>query len=127
MIFGSILHLICGIPPRLLKELSHKLSPSLTLIFRASIHQSSLSLDWKTALVTLLFKKGSRSNPTNYSPISPTSIIYYKLLEYIIYSKYKSKFYLQYNLVSIKSILLSYNYFIQYMTLPINETTLLNF
>ena len=54
-----------GIPPRLLKELSHELAQSLTLIFRASIHQSSLPLDWKTALVTLLFKKGSRSNPTN--------------------------------------------------------------
>ena len=43
-----------GIPP---KELSHKLAPSLTLIFRASICQSSLPLDWKTASVTPLFKK----------------------------------------------------------------------
>jgi len=53
-------------PDRLLKEFSHELAPSLILIFRTSIHQSSLPLDWKTALVTSLFKKGSRSNPTNF-------------------------------------------------------------
>jgi len=74
-----------GIPPRLLKELSHELAPSLTSIFRTSILQSSLPLDWKTALVTPLFKKGSRSNPTNYHPISLTSICC-KLLEHIVYS-----------------------------------------
>jgi len=77
-----------GIPPRLLKELSHKLVPSLTLIFRASICRSSLPLDWKTALVTLLFKKGSRSNP-NYRTISLTSICC-KLLEHVNYSNVMS-------------------------------------
>jgi len=78
-----------GIPPRLLKELSHKLTPILTLIFRASIHQNNLPLDWKTALVTPLFKKGSRSNPTNYRPISLTSVCC-KLLEHVIYSNIMS-------------------------------------
>jgi len=73
------------IPSRLLKEMSCELAPSLTLIFKASIHQSNLPSDWKTALVTPLLKKGSRSNPTNYHPISLTSICC-KLLEHIIYS-----------------------------------------
>jgi len=34
-----------GIPPRLLKEMSNELAPSLTLILRASNHQSSLPSD----------------------------------------------------------------------------------
>ena len=78
-----------GIPPRLLKEMSNELAPSLTLIFRASIHQSSIPSDCKTALVTPLFKKGSKSNPTNYRPISLTSICC-KSLEHIMYSNIMS-------------------------------------
>ena len=84
-----------GIPPRLM---SYELAPSLTLIFRPSIHQSNLPSDWKTAMVTPLFKKGSRSNPTNYRPISLTSICC-KLLEHIIYSNIMSHLHL-YNILS---------------------------
>ena len=63
-----------SLPPKLLKELSHELAPCLTLLFKASIHQSTLPLDWKTALVMPLFKKGSRSDPSNYRLISLTSV-----------------------------------------------------
>ena len=34
-----------SLPPKLLKELSHELAPYLTLLFKASIHQSTLPLD----------------------------------------------------------------------------------
>ena len=74
-----------GLPPKLLKELSNNLAPCLTLLLRASLHQSALPEDWKTALVTPLFKKGNRSDPSNYHPISLTSVCC-KVLEHIIYS-----------------------------------------
>ena len=78
-----------SLSPKLLKELSRELSPCLTLLFKASIHQSTLPLDWKTALVMPLFKKGSKSDPSNYRPISLTSVCC-KVLEHIIYSNIMS-------------------------------------
>ena len=71
---------------QLLKELSNNLTPCLTLLFRASLHQSALPEDWVTALVTPLFKRGNRSDPShNYRPISLTSVCC-KVLEPNIYS-----------------------------------------
>ena len=63
-----------GIPPKLLKELAHMLAPSLALLFNASLKQGCLPCDWKTVSVTPLFKKGNRSDPTNYRPVSLTSV-----------------------------------------------------
>jgi len=48
-----------SLPPKLLKELSHELTPCLTLLFKASIHQSTLPLDWKTALVMPLLRRAA--------------------------------------------------------------------
>ena len=50
------------------------MAPLLVLIYKASLHQQHLPSDWKTAHVTPIFKKGSRKCPTNYRPISLTSI-----------------------------------------------------
>jgi len=44
----------------------------------------NLPEDWLTANVTPIFKKGDRANPSNYRPISVTSIRC-KLLEHILY------------------------------------------
>ena len=60
------------LPTRLLNLLSNEISPSLTLLFTVSLHQGTVLQDWKKALVTPLFKKGERSNPANYRPISLT-------------------------------------------------------
>ena len=69
----------------LLKEISSEIAPSLTLIFQASLHQCSIPSNWKEAFITPLFKKGDHSSPSNYRPVSLTSICC-KLLEHIIYS-----------------------------------------
>ena len=74
------------LPARLLKELSNELSPILVVLFQASLNQGKVPQDWKLANVSPLFKKGDKSDPGNYRPVSLTSITC-KLLEHIIYSR----------------------------------------
>ena len=74
-----------GIPARLLKETAYSMAPLLTHIYKASLHQCKLPYDWKTALVSPIYKKGSHKSPENYRPISLTSIPC-KILEHLIYS-----------------------------------------
>ena len=74
-----------GIPARLIKELSNELSPIFRILFQASLNQGKVPKDWKEANVTPLFKKGDKSDPGNYRPVSLTSITC-KILEHIIYS-----------------------------------------
>ena len=73
------------IPGKLLKFMASEISPCLVLIFSASLHQGMVPQDWKQALVSPLFKKGNRKDPSNYRPISLTCICS-KLLEHIIHS-----------------------------------------
>ena len=72
-----------GLTPKLLKIVADQIAPSFTLLFQASLHQSSLPSQWKTAHITPIFKKGARYNPENYRPISLTSIAC-KMLEHIV-------------------------------------------
>jgi len=74
-----------GIPARLLKMSAENVVGMLTFIFQQSISLGSLPQDWKTANVAPLFKKGSRSKPENYRPVSLTSICS-KILEHILAS-----------------------------------------
>ena len=75
-----------GIRPRVLKELSSELAPIFTLLFQASLHQQSIPDIWKHANVTPIYKKGDKTNPSNYRPVSLTCISC-KLLEHIICSR----------------------------------------
>ena len=75
-----------NISTHLLKELNLELAPGLALIFQASLHQCRLPLDLKIANVVPIYKKGDHSSPSNYRPVSLTSIICCKILEHIIYS-----------------------------------------
>jgi len=70
------------IPAHLLKELSTELAPALTHIFQATLQQGCIPTEWKKATI---FKKGNRSLPSNYRPMSLT-IICCKQLEHIIFS-----------------------------------------
>ena len=54
------------IPARLLKEYASLIAPILTEIYQNSIDQGAIPKDWKKANVTPLFKKGDRSNASNY-------------------------------------------------------------
>ena len=52
-------------------------------LFKMSLQESKVPMDWKMANVTAIFKKGSRGDPANYRPVSLTSNIC-KIMEIII-------------------------------------------
>uniref|UniRef100_A0A803JAV9 Reverse transcriptase domain-containing protein n=1 Tax=Xenopus tropicalis TaxID=8364 RepID=A0A803JAV9_XENTR len=72
-----------GIHPRVLNELSAVIAKPLHLIFQDSLRSGMVPRDWRIANVVPLFKKGSRSQPENYRPVSLTSVVG-KLLEGVI-------------------------------------------
>jgi hypothetical protein len=69
-----------GIPPRVLKELGMELARPLSKIFKKSIDTGIVPSDWRSAEVTAIFKKGTKSEPGNYRPVSLTCIVC-KILE----------------------------------------------
>ena len=71
---------------RLLKDFTPEISPALTLIFLASLHQGTTPDDWKKANITPIFKKGDCSSQANYQPISLTSVCS-NVMEHIIHSQ----------------------------------------
>ena len=64
-----------GIHPRLLKELSKELSLPLKLLFDLTMIKGKIPKKWKEAEVRPLFKKGAKSSPGNYRPVSLTSVV----------------------------------------------------
>jgi hypothetical protein len=68
---------------KMLKSFAEYIAESLTKIFRYSLCTGKLPMIWKIAQVTPIFKKGSRSQPGNYRPVSLTCIVC-KLLEHVI-------------------------------------------
>lgn len=61
------------------------MAPLLTFIFQSSLKQGKLPSDWKLAYISPIHKKGTKSDPSNYRPISLTSVCS-KTLEHIISS-----------------------------------------
>ena len=73
-----------NIPARILKFCCDEIAPILTVIFTQSLNLGDLPENWLIGNITPIFKKGERANPTNYRPISLTSICC-KVLEHILY------------------------------------------
>ena len=74
------------IPSKLLKMAASIIAPSLTSIFSKSILTGLYPNDWKAAKVTPLLKKGIKSDPNNYRPISVIPVVS-KVFEKIVYSQ----------------------------------------
>ena len=72
-----------GIHPRVLKESAEVLAEPLALIFTKSLAEGKLPEQWKEANVTPLFKKGDKSKPGNYRPVSLTCVLC-KVMESLI-------------------------------------------
>ena len=58
----------------------------LTHLFQQSLRDNSIPAVWKQAYVTPIYKKGNRSDPKNYHPVSMTSLIC-KTMEHILVSQ----------------------------------------
>ena len=71
------------IHPRVLKEIAHQIAKPLARIYQLSVSSGVVPCQWKLANVVPIFKKGSRSSPENYRPVSLTSVLS-KLLEKLI-------------------------------------------
>ena len=82
----------CGpdqLPPFLLKEAAEFISSPLSKLFNQSMSTGTLPCDWTTPNVVPVFKKGDKKVPSNYRPISLTSIVV-KVIERIIRYKLTS-------------------------------------
>ena len=69
--------------PRMLKETADILSEPIHQLFTKSLQSGKLPRLWKEAKVTCIFKKGDKSNPGNYRPVSLTSVLC-KTLEKVV-------------------------------------------
>ena len=72
-----------GIHPAILHECSEILSVPLSIIFQKCLDSNFVPTDWRVANVTPIFKKGDRSLPCNYRPVSLTSVVC-KVMESLI-------------------------------------------
>ncbi len=75
-----------GIPVRLLKLASHTCSIIICHIINMSIKHNVVPIEWKCAVVTLLYKDGDRSVASNYRPISILPALS-KILERVVYTQ----------------------------------------
>ncbi|XP_011674653.1 uncharacterized protein LOC586335 [Strongylocentrotus purpuratus] len=74
-----------GITPRILKQLSRVIAPILRIIYRLSYDTGEIPDDWHKGNVVPVYKKGDRTDPSNYRPISLTCICC-KMMEHILAS-----------------------------------------
>ena len=63
-----------GLHPRLLNACASQLAYPFYRIFRMSLSEGALPSLWKLSHVVPIFKKGSRSDPLNYRPVSLLSV-----------------------------------------------------
>ena len=90
----------CGpdeLPARVLKEMSQSASGWLAFIFQKSLNLNVVPSDWSKALITAVFKKDNKSLPSNYRPISLTSICC-KVMEHVVLS-HMAKHLSKYNII----------------------------
>ena len=74
-----------GLSPRILRALSKEIAPILTTIYRHSLISGKVPKQWKKANVTPIYKKGEHYQPSNYRPVSLTSVPC-KIMEHILVS-----------------------------------------
>ncbi len=64
-----------GLPSSFIKGLEEAIVEPLTLLFKSSLESGEVPMDWKSANISAIFKKGSKKDPGNYRPVSLTSHI----------------------------------------------------
>ena len=71
--------------PRVLYEVRNELVDPLTCLFNKAMSLGVLPDEWKTSIVSVLYKKGKKECIENYRPLSLTCI-WCKIMEYTLYS-----------------------------------------
>ena len=74
------------IQSRMLKSSAEHIAPVLASLYQQSIQEGNIPDDWRNANVIPIYKKGDRTQASNYCPVSLTSITS-KILEHIISSQ----------------------------------------
>ena len=74
---------IDGLHPKVLKEVADVLAEPITILFKKRLNSEELPAHWLQALITPIFKKGSKTSAENYRPVSLTCILC-KVLEKLI-------------------------------------------
>ena len=64
-----------GINPMFLAKTAETLALPIQIIFQKSLSEGKIPNEWRTANVSPIFKKGSKSAPNNYRPVSLTCIL----------------------------------------------------
>ena len=72
-----------GYSPFLVKQLVSAFVNALSLLFSSFFSIGRIPSSWKRAIITPIFKKGVSSNPTNYRPVSLTSV-FGKVMERVV-------------------------------------------
>lgn len=72
-----------GVHPRVLKELAAPLSSPIRELFKKSLEEGQVPEDWKQGEVVPIHKGGRKQDPSNYRPVSLTSVLS-KVMESII-------------------------------------------
>ena len=76
-----------GLSATLLKNLAAAIAPNVTAIMNCSLEEGVFPTEWKKANVAAIWKaKGSKSDPTNYRPISVLPVLA-RLFEKIVARK----------------------------------------
>ena len=84
-----------GLGPRILKELNPVIAVPLSKLFQACISHGKMPDIWKQANVIPIFKKGDRSDPNNYRPVSllnTTGTIFEKIIYKYLFNFFRDKF-----------------------------------
>ena len=63
------------LPAGVLKEVSKEISGVLSMIFQQSYNAGRIPDDWSAARISAIYKKGDKSTPANYRPVSLTCIL----------------------------------------------------
>ena len=56
-------------------DMKGEIGEVLAQIFNKSMQTGDVPQEWRDALVVLLFKRGNRSDPGNYRPVSLTNVV----------------------------------------------------
>ena len=89
-----------GIPSFFIKRTLTTYLKPITYVLNLSLSQGRVPDQWKSALVIPIFKKGSKSSPDNYRPVSLTSsfsrlselILYKKILQHLLHNNLLSPY-----------------------------------